>query len=58
MNTPRLTITEQIIPPVLQVQSSDLPNWQDLPQACRQELVLALAALLMEQPEVQHEPQL
>lgn len=43
--------------------AENLPRWEELPQDCQQELIQALAALLLQQPTTQalldarHEPQ-
>ncbi len=55
MNERTMPVPSQAALPAIQVQSADLPNWQELPPECQRELVLALAALLIGLPEVSHE---
>jgi hypothetical protein len=56
MNEMNLPIPPQTALPATHIESADLPNWQELPPQYQRELVLALAALLIVQPEVSHEP--
>lgn len=48
--------------PVSPMLAENLPRWEELPPECQQELIQALAALLLQQPATQalldarHEP--
>jgi hypothetical protein len=49
--------------PASQALAESLPRWEELPPDCQQELIQALAALLLRQPatqallETRHEPE-
>ena len=55
-------ITEKVPELTRRAMTASLPRWEDLPTANQQELIQALAALLMQLPELQallevrHEP--
>lgn len=53
MNEP---IPQPVALTAIQIQSADLPHWEELPPEQQRELIMALAALLMTLPEVSHEP--
>jgi len=54
MNQPRLSVLPSPTLPV--TLTEPLPEWQELPPEYQQELILALASLLLSQAEVRHEP--
>ena len=52
------TPTKRSVPPIQLAMTrptlvESLPRWEEIPQRYQQELILALAALLMQQPELQ-----
>lgn len=53
INPPSPSVLPALTLPV--TQGEPLPEWQELPAECQQELILALASLLLSQPEVRHE---
>lgn len=45
--------TIPIILPLIEIPSSALPDWDQLPMECRTELIQTLAALLLHLPQLQ-----
>jgi hypothetical protein len=53
LNQPSQSVSQTNPLPV--ILNDPPPAWQELPPECQRELVLALASLLLSQPEVNHE---
>jgi hypothetical protein len=53
MNDPHIIVPISPIPVSTYLVSGDLPTWEQIPPACQKELVVALANLLIQLPELQ-----
>ncbi len=53
MNDPHLIVPISPIPVSNFLVSGDLPTWEQIPPVCQKELVVALANLLIQLPELQ-----